>query len=442
MNDILNWKQLKKRRFLEHYYDAAFLLGLICCSLVGRFPQLTLPLSGVMVLCFASSFFSDNLFLYEAIFLFMQNKMVIGSTTAYRFYSYLLVLRFLLELPRFRFRLGYIPPLIVFALHCVLATGQYDMRLGLNVIVDVAVVYIVLACVLRNDNLTRKFMLAFLLGMVISGVYGFTAVDSYTDITITGGGSENVNRNFGSLGDSNYAGFFYDRAFIIALTLKGIPIWLNVGFAAFALVRIVRTASLSALLVLVVLICALVILKMKKKAIPILLVTGAVCTIVIAILMSIPAFRNIPQISGLLLRIVEKLRYLQMGRFDLLTTERAELWTAAMNLFDAKSITGKLFGGSVITVALNKTKILATNWACHQSYIQALVNFGIVGLIAVYLPVVVIFIYRLCNHMLRPSNYENSDIKIIQLMSVFAFLVFGATVDFFVEWRYLFFLFI
>ena len=44
--------------------------------------------------------------------------------------------------------------------------------------------------------------------------------------------------------------------------------------------------------------------------------------------------------------------------------------------------------------------------------------------------------------MLRPSNYENSDIKIIQLMSVFAFLVFGATVDFFVEWRYLFFLFI
>ena len=64
------------------------------------------------------------------------------------------------------------------------------------------------------------------------------------------------------------------------------------------------------------------------------------------------------------------------------------------------------------------------------------------GLIAVYLPVVVIFIYRLCNHMLRPSNYENSDIKIIQLMSVFAFLVFGTTVDFFVEWRYLFFLLI
>ena len=98
MIQTLSWGRLKDRPFLEKYYDAVFLLSLLCCSLVGRFPQLSLPLSGVMFLCFASSFFSDNFFLYTAVFMFMRNKMVIGGTTAYRFYSYLLVLKFLLEI--------------------------------------------------------------------------------------------------------------------------------------------------------------------------------------------------------------------------------------------------------------------------------------------------------------------------------------------------------
>lgn len=442
MNGILNWKQLLKRPWLELYYDAAFVLSLLCCSLVGKFPQYSLPLSGVMVLCFASSFFSDNLFLYEAIFLYMQNKMVIGGTTAYRFYSYLLVLRFLFELPRLRFRLGYVPPLIVFALHCVMATGRYDMRLGLNVLVDVFVVYIVLCRVMSDDKLTRKFLLAFLLGMVISGIYGFTAEDAFKDISITGGGSETVNRNFGALGDANYAGFFYDMAFIIAVTIKGLPRLVKLGFAGFALVLLLGTASLSAMLVLSVMLCCLLVLKLRKKAIPILIALAVAGVLGLSMLLTIPFFRRIPQISGLILRIVEKMRYLQMGRWDMLTTDRADLWAAALNLFANKSIAGKLFGGSVITVALNVTKILATNWACHQSYIQALVNFGIVGLLAIYLPVIVIFFYRLCNHMLRPRNYDNEDIKIIQMMSVFAFLVFGTSIDFFVEWRYLFFLFL
>ena len=251
-----------------------------------------------------------------------------------------------------------------------------------------------------------------------------------------------MNRNFGALGDANYAGFFYDMAFIIAVTIKGLPRLVKLGFAGFALVLLLGTASLSAMLVLAVMLCCLLVLKLRKKAIPILIALAVAGVLGLSMLLTIPFFRRIPQISGLILRIIEKMRYLQMGRWDMLTTDRADLWAAAMNLFANKSIAGKLFGGSVITVALNKTKILATNWACHQSYIQGLVNFGIVGTLAVYLPVVAIFIYRLCNHMLRPRHYDNEDIKIIQLMSVFAFLVFGTSIDFFVEWRYLFFLFL
>ena len=116
--------------------------------------------------------------------------------------------------------------------------------------------------------------------------------------------------------------------------------------------------------------------------------------------------------------------------------------TAALSLFSGKSLAGKLFGGSVITMFLAGTNIRATYWAVHQSYIQALLNFGILGTLAVFLPILAIYFYRLANHMMRPRGYANEDIRIIQLMCVTAFLVFGMTVDFFIDWAYLFFLLI
>lgn len=441
MTQQLGLNRCRGRSFLEIYYDAAFALSLLCCALVGRFPQYSLILSGVMVLCFASSILSDRFFLYMALFMFMRNKMVIGGTTAYRFYSYLLVLRMLMELPRLRLRVGQLPVLLVIALHCLFAGSRVDMRMSMNVLVDCVLIYLVLCRVLQDDRLTRQFLLAFLMGMVLSGIYGFTATDAFRDITVDGR-SEEINRNYGSLGDANYAGFYYVMAFFIALELRGLPKWINAAFAGFALILVLRTASLSALLTLAVLLCFWILLRERSRAVPILILLALGSVLVLSMLLSIPAFRRIPQISGLVLRIAEKLRYLQLGRWDMLTTDRYDLWTAALSLFSGKSLAGKLFGGSVITMFLAGTNIRATYWAVHQSYIQALLNFGILGTLAVFLPILAIYFYRLANHMLRPRGYANEDIRIIQLICVTAFLVFGMTVDFFIDWAYLFFLLI
>lgn len=434
----LGLNRFRGKSFLENYYDAAFALSLLCCSLVGRFPQYALILSGVMVLCFATSLLSDRFFLYMALFMFMRNKMVIGGTTAYRFYSYLLVLRMLMELPRLRLRVGQLPVLLVIALHCLFAGGRVNMRLSMNVLVDCVLIALVLSRVLQDDTLTRQFLLAFLMGMVLSGIYGFTATDAWRDISVAGR-SETINRNYGSLGDANYAGFYYDIAFFIALQLRGVPRWVNAAFAGFALMLVLRTASLSALLVLAALLCFWIVLRERSRSVPILILLALGGVLMLSILLSIPGFRRIPQISGLILRIAEKLRYLQLGRWDLLTTGRYDLWAAAMALFAEKPLAGKLFGGSVITMFLAGTNIRATYWAVHQSYIQALLNFGILGTLAVFLPILTIFFYRLANHMMRPRGYAYEDIRIIQLMCVFAFLVFGMTVDFFIDWAYLFF---
>ena len=70
----------------------------------------------------------------------------------------------------------------------------------------------------------RKFLFAFLLGGVTSGVYGWLNKDVSVDINVSGAGAHTVNRNFGALGDSNFAGLFYSLCIIITIVLKKIPV--------------------------------------------------------------------------------------------------------------------------------------------------------------------------------------------------------------------------
>ena len=126
----------------------------------------------------------------------------------------------------------------------------------------------------------------------------------------------------------------------------------------------------------------------------------------------------------------------------MLTTDRANIWAAAMDLFATKSWFGKLFGGSVITVMLIDTSLFAYDWACHQSVIQSLLNFGILGTLVVYLTLLGAIVYRSAAHFLKPAGYANEDIKILQIMFGLSFVIFGMSVDFFLDWAYLFFYFI
>lgn len=426
----------------ELFFDIVFLTGWTACLFIGKFPQYSLILSGILALCMCVSFFSDNFYLYAALFMYMRYKMIIGETPVYRYYSYLMVIKFLLEIRNMKIRIVYLPAILVFALHCVFAAGRVDMRLGLNVIVDLLIIYIVLMKVLADDALMRKFLIAFMLGAVASGVYGWTAEDSYVDIHVRGAGEQEVNRNFGSLGDVNYASLFYNMSIFTAFFIKGVKKWIKAVFIALFFLLLLQTASLSGLITLLVLSVFAIILKFRKTSLIILTAAVFGGAIVLSALLSVPQFRELPAISGILIRLAEKSKYISAGRWDMLTTDRADLWEAAMNIFSSKPLWGKLFGGSVITIMIISTSLLATDWACHQSYIQALLNFGIIGTLIVYLPLFGVLLYRTAQHFLKPAGYGNEDIKILQIIFALGFIVFGMSIDFFLDWPYLFFYFI
>lgn len=416
-------------------YDGVYIFGFICALIPGPLPSLSGVASLLLLACIAVSFFDENFYLYMALFIYLRYRLLLGDTPAYRVYSYLIVLRFLIDMPKAKFRVSYLPALFVFLLHSLFATAKLEsLRVGLNVIVDCALVYIILLRVLSDAKLTRKFIFAFILGGVASGIYGWTNSEFTKDINVSGAGAHTVSRNFGALSDANFAGLFYSLCIICSLIVKTIPVWLKCVFIALFGVMLLQTASLSGFLILFLLGIFLIILKYRMKSVFILLFMFVGVVLVFSALWTIPQFRQIEAVQGLMFRITEKLSYIPRGRWDLLTTDRYAIWQESLGIFLSKDLWGQLIGGSVVTVMYIDETVFAI--ACHNSYLQSILNFGIIGTLLIYIPLFIIFTYRMLKHFSNKSGYENEDIKILQLIFPFAFIVFGFTVDFFIDWPF------
>ena len=285
-------------------FDAVFLLGFLCCLIPGPLPDLTSYASVILILCIAVCFFDENFYLYTALFMYMRYRMLLGDTPVFRIYSYMVVLRFLLDLPKTKFRMAYFPALFVFMLHSLFAMPQLESyRVGLNVIVDCALAYIILLKIIDNPGLFRKFIYAFLLGGVASGIYGWTNTDVSVDINVAGAGAQTVNRNFGALSDSNFAGLFYSICIVSAIAVKGIPKWLRAAALVLFGIMLVQTASISALMILAVLLTLYIILKFRMKSIIILTAVFVAAAVAVVVILTTPQLREIEAISGLIIRI-------------------------------------------------------------------------------------------------------------------------------------------
>lgn len=431
----------KKAILKRKIYDGIFVFGFLCALIPGPVPSMSSVASLLLLCCIAVSFFDENFYLYSALFIYLRYRLLLGDTPAFRVYTYLMVIRFVIDLGKTKFRVAYFPGILVFFLHSVFATGRFDsLRIGLNVIVDCVIIYIVLLKVLSDERLMRKFVLVFLLGGVASGIYGWTNAEFTKDINVSGAGAHTVSRNFGALSDANFAGLFYSLCIICTLTVKSIPVWVKCIFSALFSVMLLQTASLSAIIIVMLLGVFLIILKYRSKSFFILLFAFLAAAVAVGVILSVPQLRQIEAIEGLIIRVKEKLSYIPRGRWDLLTTDRSAIWEDTLEVFNKKSVWGKLIGGSVTTVMVIDHSVF--DIACHNSYIQSILNFGILGTALIYIPFTGIFCYRLVRHFSRPSGYENEDIKMLQLIFPFAFLVFGATVDFFIDWPYMMLYFI
>ena len=431
------------KRFFEKYpvSDIALLIGWIMCVLCGMMPEKNTILSLVLFACLVVSWRHKNFYLFLALFMFFRELMLIGSSTVFRIYSYMLVIKLAIEIQTLKIRTVHIPVFLWFALYTVVAVGSMNLRFGFNIIVDLIIVYFVLIRILEDDELMRKFLFMIMLGGVASGVYGWTS-DAVVEINVgRHKTSETISRYYGALHDANFAGFFYILCFITALDLKKIKIWLRIPLMGLFLYLLLQTGSLSSLITAGAMVFFWTVLKFRQKA----LIWGTGVLVLVAMFIvaiwTIPALNQIEIFSSIILRINERIVYLQQGRWDMLTTDRYSLWMRALDLFNSQETWKQFIGGNVITTMISESP-LGSDFACHQTYIQGLLNFGIVGAVLVFGTSVTVFIYRIIGYLTKWYKNDNCDIKRLQILYMFAFFVFGFSVDFFMEWRYLFFYFI
>lgn len=431
----------KKAVFKRNLFDVIFLIGFLSSLIPGPFPSLSSIASLLLLTCIAVSFFDENFYLYMALFIYLRYRLLLGDTPAYRIYSYLVVIKFVTDLQNVRFRIAYLPALLVFLLHSLFATGIFEnIRIGLNVIVDCVLVYIILLKLLQDNRLMRKFVFAFMLGGLSSGIFGWTNDEFTKAINISGAGAQTVSRNFGALSDANFAGLFYSLCIVSTVVVKNISWWVKVIFLGLFSIMLLQTASLSALLILFTFMVLYIILKFRGKSVIILTAGLLALVVLVAVILAVPQLREIDAIAGLIIRVKEKLSYIPRGRWDLLTTDRWDIWQDAIAAFSQKGLWGKLVGGSVVTVMVIDYSVMSI--ACHNSYLQSILNFGIIGTFLIYLPLFTIFVYRMLKHFSKKSGYEGDDIKMLQLIFMFAFIVFGFTVDFFIDWPFMMLYFI
>ena len=134
----------RKKVLKRSFHDTVYLVGFLCSIIPGPFPALSSVASLMLLACITISFFDENFYLYMAMFIYLRYRLLLGDTPVYRFYSYLVVLRFIWEINNIKFRIAYLPALFVFLLHSLFATGRFEsIRVGLNVIVDCALIYII-----------------------------------------------------------------------------------------------------------------------------------------------------------------------------------------------------------------------------------------------------------------------------------------------------------
>lgn len=431
----------RKKVLKRNFFDVVYLVGFLCSIIPGPLPAFSSVASLMLLACIAICFFDENFYLYMALFIYLRYRLLLGDTPAYRLYSYLVVVKFVLELKNIKFRISYLPALLVFLMHSLFATGRFEsIRVGLNVIVDCVLVYIVLLKILSDNRLMRKFLFAFMLGGLSSGIFGWTNDEFTKAINISGAGAQTVSRNFGALSDANFAGLFYSLCIVVTVVVKNISWWVKAIFLVLFAIMVLQTASLSALLILFTLMVLYIILKFRGKSVIILSLGLLAFLVVVSVILAVPQLREIDAIAGLIIRITEKLSYIPRGRWDLLTTDRWDIWQDAIAAFSQKGLWGKLVGGSVVTVMVIDYSVMSI--ACHNSYLQSILNFGIIGTFLIYLPLFTIFVYRMLKHFSKKSGYEGDDIKMLQLIFMFAFIVFGFTVDFFIDWPFMMLYFI
>ena len=410
----------------------------------------------------------DEFYVLIAVFIFFYEQLIFApGAPVFRIYSYLFFAKFIFSKRKINFNLVLLPAVFVIIMYASFAMMNADvstavkafiarnqtppsalvinLRLVFKTMADLSFVFII-AYILNNDKkLFNKLFIVFVAAAVCSGLYGFRAdnVFSYTlGYSANTGATVAVTRYMASFNDPNYAGFFLNIALFAVITSSVFKkLYIKIPLMLVLYYYIIASGSITALIGNASAWVLYLALRYRLKAIPIIAIVSIFGVLMYYTATAIPIIKNISVVSNLEQRLQNQFKDAldteDSADSAALTSGRTKNWKYYLDYFNKQDIFRKLFGGNIILTSALDPYFAENNGSVpHQAYINFLLIFGIVGTFFIILCFVIKNIYYAVFYLKKKD-----DLYLTLILCNFMWAFFGLSLDYFPDWKFMFFYF-
>lgn len=419
----------------EEYRERIIMFCVFACiALTGLFPQKILSLIMLVCMCFLG--LDKKLFLLYPIMIFYYAQLgLFFGISVYRIYTILFII---LTITQFRKKLilskRFLAPLVIFLLYELFVMSQFSYKTAIFSMLDILCVVFLINFYFKSEDNIKMFFLVYVKVALIAFFTGIIVKNnSITDWDYSGVIVE-IKRFQATFDDPNYMGFFYTIAIFAIVTLK----LFNSKFRKICVVilscMILTTLSITAILGNIFMWC-IYLLVMKKITFKTVFCIFTVIITAFFLYNYGLVHKDMPIIGALSYRIHSKVNALAMHDYASFTTNRSELGLLHLEYFLNQGIFKQLFGGN-----LTNTYVIdlgSIKGAAHNEYIDSLLNIGIIGSAVMFGNILL-----RVSETIKKYKVDRSSKNIFVFMSKCTLLYYLTTLTIFLDFRFMFALFI
>lgn len=407
----------------------------------------------------------DEFYVVFAIFFFFYEQLIIKEgSSAFRIVLYLFYLKFFLSKRKININATLLPAIFVIIFYAAFAMMNADTsaevrglilknqqvpsdfiinsKLVMRTMMDLTFVFIVAHIFSTDRKLLHKFFLIWVLVAIASGTYGFFAGNVFDyNLGYNATGAElSVTRYMGSVNDPNYIGIFMNVAIFAVVNLSMFKkLYIKLPLLLILYYFVIASGSITALVANAILWAVYIILRYKKSSIIILVVAAIVASLAFFAVTRAPVIKDLSVVVSLEQRISKQfLENVDTTDTAALTSGRTKNWDFYWNYYNKQDILKKLFGGNIVITSSLEPKFKELNGSMpHQAYIGFLMNFGLIGTLLIVLCLLAKNIFYVINYI-----RTNNEVMLLLIMVNVVWIFYGATIDYFSDWRLMFLYFI
>ena len=407
---------------------------LICIAMTGIIPQTILSILILGFICILS--LKKDLFLVYPVMIFYYAPLgIVFGISVYRIYTIIFIAMTLIRFKdKLHFQQRFLFPLLIFILYNTVVMSGYSVQIAVFSLFDVICIMLVINFYLKDFNNLKQFFGVYVIVALLSFITGVIT----NNVNSTGwnfsGDFVEISRFQATFEDANYMGFFFTVAIIALLALELFNKRLRTVLIVILTGMILTTLSMTAILANIIIWCLYLILTKK-----ITLKTIVICVLLVILSVIIYHYglkhREIPVIGDLAYRIEDKLKALKIHDYATVTTDRSQLSYLHLNYFMQQGLLKQLFGGNLANTYVVNFGDIRTQ--AHNDYVASLLNIGIVGTIIMFG-----FVVKRLWYAVKMYINNNSKEKLFIFLCKCTWLYYLATLTTFLDFRFMFALFI